>query len=78
MDDDILNPYYLSCNNKPCRKRKNLRAYTFFALHKNIAASIILEIFKLFLIIRLNGKQIFDKLSLTFQKHISKYTALYF
>ena len=73
---DILNPYYLRCNNKPCKKRKNLRVYTFFALHKNIPASIILEIFKLFIIIRLNGKQIFDKLSLTFQKNISYDTVL--
>jgi len=32
--NDILNPYYLRCNNKPYRRRKNLRAYTFFALHK--------------------------------------------
>jgi len=27
--DDILNPYFLHCNNKPCRKRKKLRAYIF-------------------------------------------------
>ena len=27
--DDILNPYYLSCNNKPCRKKKILEHILF-------------------------------------------------
>ena len=73
-DPDILNPYYLRSNHKPCRK-KPLRAYTFFMLHKNIPASIILEVFSLFLLTRLNAKQIYDKL-LTHGKNCISYKTI--
>ena len=53
------------------QKKKLLKAFTFFSLHKNIPASIILEIINLFLIIRLNAKQIQTKLSSNHKKCIS-------
>ena len=56
--ESIINPFYLRCNNTKCRKKKYLRAYSFFKLHKNIPASVLLEIINLFIVIRLNVKQI--------------------
>jgi hypothetical protein len=72
----ILNPYYLRCNNIPCRKRELLRAYTFFSLHKAIPTNIILYIIYLFIIVRLNVTQIYEKLSNTIKYKIA-YTTIY-
>ena len=55
---DILNPYIIRCSYYKCTKNQNLRHYSFFYLHKNIPASIIVYVFYLFIIVKLNAKQI--------------------
>ena len=69
--NNILNPFYLRCNNTKRRKRKLLRAYTFFNLHKNIHVSVLLEVFNLFIELRLNAKWILSQLSNKYKKNIS-------
>ena len=59
---NILNPFYLKYNNNKCRKLKFLRAYTLFNLNKNIPSNFLLEVFNLFIVIRLNLKQILFQL----------------
>ncbi len=66
--EDILNPYYLRYNNTPFRKRKLLLVYDYFNLHKTIPARIILNIIYIFIVVRLNATQIYEKLSNT-SKH---------
>lgn len=75
-DENILNPFYLRCTNTNYQKQKLLRAFTFFNLHKNIPASILLEIINLFLIIKLNAKQKHNSISSKIKKTIS-YVTIY-
>ena len=44
--EDIVNPYYIRCNNNKCRKKKNLRTYSFMNKIKNIPASVCFMILK--------------------------------
>ena len=69
-DPEILNPYYLRCNHIPFRKKAFKSIYIFW-LHKNIPASIILEVFSLFLLSKLNTKQIYNKLLIHVKNCIS-------
>lgn len=69
-DTNIINRYYLRCNQTPCRKNKFLSIY-FFASIKIYLQSIILEVFSLFLIARLNATQIHNKLSTHLKNNIS-------
>lgn len=55
---DLLNPLYLSCSNKKCKYKSNLRKYSFFRLHKNIPASVIHYIMYLFIVVKINATQI--------------------
>ena len=43
---------------------KKIRAYSIFGLHKNLPGSVMLKIFQLFIIIKLNASQINEKLVL--------------
>ena len=43
-DANIINPYYLRCNNKSCRKRVNLRAFSFLVNLRYTPASVTFEI----------------------------------
>lgn len=55
---DIQNPYYGSCTRKSCGAKKSLRNYSFFKLHSHIPCSVILKIFDLYIISKLNAKPI--------------------
>ena len=50
-----MNPYYIRCNNNKCRKKKNLRTYSFMNKIKNIPASVCFMILENFFIIGLNA-----------------------
>ena len=39
--EDIINPFYLVCNQKTCKKKRSLRYYSFLSFAKRIPASII-------------------------------------
>ena len=55
---DIQNPYYGSCTRKSCGAKKSLRNYSFFKLYSHIPCSVILKIFDLYIISKLNAKPI--------------------
>lgn len=67
---DIINPYYARCN------RKSLREFSFFKLHVKLPCSILLKIFDLFIISKLNGNQIYTTLSNTYKISVTKTTIL--
>lgn len=48
--EDILNPYKLRCLNKKCKTKINIRKYSFFKIHPHLPASIIMMIFKEFML----------------------------
>ena len=54
---DIINPFYLQYNNKSCKKKGNLRNYSFLKFSKKIPASITYEIINLFAIDNQNAKK---------------------
>ena len=54
----LSNPYILKCNKKECRKKLNLREWTFFGLHKKIPISVLIKIIGLFILHNKNGLQI--------------------
>ena len=45
--------------------KKNIRGYSIFGLQKNLPGSVMLKIFQLFIIIKLNASQINEKLAIT-------------
>ena len=49
-------------------EKKNIRSYSIFGLHKNLPGSVMLKIFQLFIIIKLNASQIYEKLAVTYKK----------
>ena len=55
---DILNPYYLKCNDAKCRKKSNIRECSFLKFAKMIPATIVYEVILLFIIEQKNGKDI--------------------
>ena len=55
---DIINPYYLLCIAKNCKRKKSIRTYSFLNFPKLIPASIIHEIILYFLIDMKNTKEI--------------------
>ena len=55
---NILNPYYVRCNNKICRKKVNLRAFSFLVKLRYTPASVAFDILDKFLYIGLNAQQI--------------------
>ena len=54
----ICNPYLLVCKNKVCKRKINLRKYSFFSLNPKIPVSVICFIIYNFLILKLNAEQI--------------------
>ena len=52
----------------------NIRAYSIFGLHKNLPGSMMLKIFQLFIIIKLNASQINEKLAITYKRKVSYIT----
>ena len=71
---DILNPFIMRCSFAKCRRKKNIRSYSIFGLHKNLPGSVMLKIFQLFIIIKLNASQIHDKLAVAYEKKVSYIT----
>ena len=71
---DILNPFIMTCSYGKCRRKKNIRSYSIFGLHKNLPGSVMLKIFQLFIIIKLNASQIYEKLAVTYKKKVSYIT----
>ena len=65
---DIINPYYLLCNNKLCKRKKSIRVYSFLNCAKLIPASVVYEIICLFLIEMKNGKEIETYLKSKYEK----------
>ena len=59
---DIINPYYMKCSYKACRYKKNIRTYSFLQFAKQIQASIIYEILKLFNNRKKNSSEILNTL----------------
>lgn len=60
----------MRCSYGKCRRKKNVRSYSIFGLHKNLPGSIMLKIFQLFIIIKLNASQIYEKLAVTYKKKL--------
>ena len=55
---NILNPYYIRCNNKKCRKKVKLRSFSFLKNIRNIPASVIFNILENFFLVGLNAQKI--------------------
>ena len=47
---DIINPFYLLCNNINCKRKQSLRTYSFMKCAKKISASMKYEVIILFII----------------------------
>ena len=56
--NDLINPYYILCNNKSCKWKQSIQVYSFLNCSKLITASIFYEITCLFLIEMKHGKEI--------------------
>ena len=55
---DIINPYYVRCNNTKCRKKNSLRNYSFLHNIKKLPCSVIFMILENWLFIGLNANKI--------------------
>ena len=55
---DIINPFNIRCNSKTCKKKYNIRKFSFFKLHPKIPISIMIYIIELFITFKNNAKQI--------------------
>ena len=55
---EIINPFYAKCGNYLCKVKKNLKEYSFLKFNKTNHASVILDIFYDFIIVKYNAKQI--------------------
>ena len=55
---DIINPFTEECGNYRCKAKKNLREYSFLKFNKTIHASVILDLFYDFIIVKNDAKQI--------------------
>ena len=69
---NIVNPYYIRCNYSKCRKKNNLRTFSFMNKIKNLPASIIFEILENFFIIGLNANKIYKILKEKYSKEINE------
>ena len=56
--ENILNPYYVRCSKKNCRRKYILRHFSFFKLHPNIPTSIITYIINEFIVMNSNAIEI--------------------
>ena len=56
--EDIINPFYLVCNQKNCKKKRTLRYYSFLSFAKRIPASIVHAILYIFVIDKKSAKEI--------------------
>ena len=54
---NIINPYYVRCNNKSCRKRVNLKAFSFLVNLRYTPASLSFAILENFLYVGLNAQK---------------------
>ena len=68
---NIINPYYLRCNFKKCRKKVNLRFFSVFRLAPAIPASIMYKIIEKFIIEKANAKEIHDYIKEHYNSNIS-------
>ena len=60
---NILNPIFMRCSDKKCKRKYNLKYFSFFRLHNKIPMSIFIYIIEIFIIVKANAKQLEKLLS---------------
>ena len=75
-NQNILNPFFLRCSTKNCRRKYNLRHFSFFKLHKTLPASILLYVINEFIIMNSNAKEIKNRIKMKFKFDINYNTLL--
>ena len=73
---NIINPFYCKCGNYKCKAKKNIREYSFLKFHKTIPASVIIDIFYYFIIVKNNSKQIEASLLKKYNHKLNYHTIL--
>ena len=68
---NIINPFYVRCNNKKFRKRVNLRNFSFLVYLRNTPASVTFAILENFLYIGLNAQKINQILSVKYKNNLN-------
>lgn len=75
-NNNIINPYYLRCSRKKCRKIVNIRKCSFFKLHNKIPASILHFIIKEFILMKSCGVEIQKRINKQFKYNMNYKTLL--
>ena len=65
----------MRCSDKKCKRKYNLRYFSFFRLHNKIPISMLVFIVETFIIIKANVKQIESLLSAKY-KSVPSYTTI--